>query len=480
MSPRKTTSAPRQVTGARKGTRAGAADSKLWQGRFNLGMASSMEALSFSLHFDEKLYREDIEGSQAHAKGLQAAGVLTAAEQKAIEKGLEGIRNDLDAGLAIFSPADEDIHMAIERVLTERIGDVGKKLHTGRSRNDQIATDFKLYVRRRAKEIDALVLELQKVLYHKARQYETLIMPGYTHVQQAQPIYASHYLLSFLWALQRDRSRLQHVMQTSEEMPLGSGALAGSSFPYKRSVVARELGFPKVSQNSIDATSHRDFALELLHAIASLGALMSRYAEDWVIWSTSEFGFLRLGEAFTSGSSMMPQKKNPDSMELIRGKAGRLLGNYTRLFTVIKGAPMCYSRDLQEDKEPVFDSVETVTTCLKVMAEAVETMELVPKAILNKMHPTLLATDLADMLVEQGMAFRDAHHVVGRLVGRAEALGVPFLELPEIEWEGIPDAGRLRRRLTFAFSIERRNIEGGTGSRSVLKQLKAAARLIGE
>jgi argininosuccinate lyase len=452
--------------------------SAMWAGRFSGGMSPSMEKLSVSLHFDKKLYREDIEGSMAHAHGLYAAKVLTASERDRMIAGLKGILADIAAGKALFKPSDEDIHMAVERILTDRIGDLGKKLHTGRSRNDQVATDFRLYVMRRAEVLTGRVEELQGALLAKAKQYKADIMPGYTHVQQAQPILIAHYLLSFFFALERDKSRLRHAWWSAGEMPLGSGALAGSAFPYNRQLVAERLGFPAVSRNSIDATAHRDFALEFLGALGCIGILLSSYAEDFVIWSTSEFGYVKLGEAYTSGSSMMPQKRNPDSMELIRGKAGRLLGAQARLFTVLKGLPHGYDRDLQEDKEPVFDAVETASTCLQVMAEAIESLTFDTKKILKRMQPALLATDLADVLVEKGVPFRDAHHIVGRLVGEAEKKNVSFLELPLASWKDVPDAAKVKKQLTYAFSVERRNIQGGTGSKSVAAQIREAEKLM--
>jgi argininosuccinate lyase len=451
---------------------------KLWQGRFQGSMASSMEKLSISLAFDRKLFREDIEGSMAHAIGLNAAGVLTASELRKMTTGLKQVLVDLEAGQDLFEPGDEDIHMAVERILSERIGSLGKKLHTGRSRNDQVATDLKLYVRRRSQSLEALVFALQKALYSKALEYQYDLMPGYTHVQQAQPVYISHYLLSFFWALERDRARLRNACGSAAQMPLGSGALAGSAFPYRRELVAKALGFPELSPNSIDATAHRDWALEFLGAMAILGTILSGYAEDFVLWSTQEFGYIELGEAYTSGSSMMPQKKNPDSMELIRGKAGRLLGNFTRLFTVLKGMPHAYDRDLQEDKEGVFDSVETLEVCLKVMAEAIASVKFRTDVILSKMHPGMLATDLADYLVDRGIPFRDAHHIVGKMIARAEVLKVSFLDLPEEDWANIPDGKTFRKKLTFKYSAERRNIQGGTGSASVKIQLAQAKRIL--
>ncbi len=446
----------------------------MWAGRFSSGMAESLERLSFSLAFDQKLFREDIAGSIGHVHGLHAAKVVTAKERDALISGLEGIRADLEAGRKLFAASDEDIHMAVERVLTERFGALGKKLHTGRSRNDQVATDFRLYVRSRALSVEARVVELQHALLDLATRYRKDLMPGYTHVQQAQPIYIAHYLLSFFFALERDKARLRHAAESAGEMPLGSGALAGSAFPYPRETVAARLGFAAPSRNSIDATAHRDFALEFLHALNSLGLLLSTYAEDFVLFSSQEYGYVKLGEAFTTGSSMMPQKRNPDCMELIRGKAGRLLGNYVRLATVLKGLPHAYDRDLQEDKEGVFDSVETAETCLEVMAGAIASAEFRTETILSKMHPAMLATDLADYLVEKGVPFRDAHHMVGRLIAEAESEGVSFLELSEEAWKDIPDGKAFRKRLTFAYSAERRSIRGGTGSASVTAQLREA------
>ncbi len=464
---------------ARKGKKEkGKGVAAMWAGRFTGGMAASMERLSVSLDVDSKLYREDIEGSMAHSHGLHAAGVLTSKERDKMIAGLKSVLDDLEAGKDLFSSSDEDIHMAVERILTERIGDLGKKLHTGRSRNDQVATDFRLYVMRRTEELVEQIEGLQHALLQRAKEYRKDVMPGYTHVQQAQPISTAHYLLSFFFALERDKSRLRHAWETAGEMPLGSGALAGSAFPYPRNLVAQRLGFPTATRNSIDATAHRDFALEFLGALGCLGVLLSSYAEDFVIWSSSEFGFLKLGEAYTSGSSMMPQKRNSDSMELVRGKAGRMLGAYSRLFTVLKGLPHGYDRDLQEDKEPVFDAAETAEVCLQVMTEVVSTLQFQREAILKKMQPALLATDLADLLVEAGIPFREAHHIVGRLIGEAEAKGISFLDLPEKSWKDVPNAAALRKKLTFAESIERRNIQGGTGSKSVAAQLKEAEKLL--
>jgi argininosuccinate lyase len=452
----------------------------MWDGRFDCGMAQSMIDLSFSLDFDKELLEEDIQGSLGHGKGLVESGVLSKADYAKIRKGLLGILDDVHAGKNLWLPTDEDVHMAVERVLTDRIGDLGKKIHTGRSRNDQVSTDFKLYMRHRAEEIRTLVVELQKSVLDVAKKNFGKIMPGYTHLQQAQPILFSHYMMSLFFALTRDVKRLDNFLDLHVELPLGSGAIAGSAFPYHRQLVAEELGFERPSANSIDAVSHRDMALEFLNDLAIIANTLSRYAEDFVIWSSSEFGYLTLSDAFSSGSSMMPQKKNPDSMELIRGKSGRMLGNYTAMFTLVKGAPLSYSRDLQEDKQPVFDSTHTVKVLLRVMSEAISTARWNFDKMEDRMLPALLATDLADILVEDGIPFRDAHRIVGSLVGEAAKLGEQFTDLSDEEWaaKGVPNPKDVKKRLTFAYSVSRRNIEGGTGANSVKNQFKKAEAIL--
>jgi len=450
----------------------------MWDGRFESGMAPSMKELSFSLHFDKELLTEDIDGSVAHCHGLEESGVLTTAERETICTELLQIRQDLLEGADLFSEDDEDIHMAVERILTDRIGDLGKKLHTGRSRNDQVSTDFKLYMRNRSLELMIELRQTLQVLLELATEHKEEVMPGYTHMQQAQPILFSHYLMSMFFALHRDYQRFAGFMQVHNQMPLGSGAMAGSAFPYQRELVAKKLGFPEVSLNSIDAVSHRDMALEFLSHCAIAGSTLSRYAEDMVNWSSAEFGFVTCHDAFASGSSMMPQKKNPDSMELVRGKSARLLGNFTTLFTVTKGAPLTYSRDLQEDKEPVFDSVNTLRVMLQVMRETYGSATWNFAVMKQKMLPALLATDLADLLVENGTPFRDAHHLVGALVGKAARSGCEFTELPDSDWQELPKGLELRDKLTFEFSVGRRNIEGGTGPNSLEKQLQQAEAIL--
>ena len=449
----------------------------MWGGRFSKGNSTAMEQLSYSLHFDQKLYEHDIEGSLAHCEGLLDSGILTLEEKEKVHKGLLEVKEEIAQNRAEFNPLDEDIHMGIERLLTEKLGDLGKKLHTGRSRNDQVATDFRLYIRKWTEVIFTEITLLQKEILQKAKSYQGWVMPGYTHLQQAQPIAISHYLMSFFFALERDKQRFRNVYLNSEECPLGSGALAGSGFPYDREKVAQRLGFAQASNNSIDATSHRDIALEFSSAIGILSTLFSRYAEDWVTWSSLEFGFIQLSEELTTGSSIMPQKKNPDAMELIRGKTGRLLGAYTSLFTVIKAAPMCYSRDLQEDKEPVFDAVETITVCIKIMQEAVHGIEWNKDRISKAMDSFLLATDVADDLAKAGVPFRDAHHLVGNLVKKAEDKNLDLRELPDEDWQQLPNGLKIKSSLDYEKSLERRDLKGGTGPNSVKNQFIVAEEL---
>jgi len=450
----------------------------LWSGRFSQEIGSDMARLSYSLFCDQALVLEDLEGSIAHSQALVAAGVLTSEEGAALQSELKLLLATAKVQSLPFKDTDEDIHMAIERLLTEKLGDLGKKIHTGRSRNDQVATDFKLWVRRRCGDIINTLRLLQKALVEKATEYEGVWMPGYTHVQQAQPLAISHYLLSFFWALERDVHRYQACLSNHQTLPLGSGALAGSAFPYDRKLVANQLGFPAVSQNSIDATSHRDFALEFLADLAITSSLLSRYAEDFVYWSSKEFGYIRLPDAYTTGSSMMPQKRNPDSMELIRGKTGRMLGNFTALFTAVKGAPLCYSRDLQEDKEPVFDSVQQVLNCLEVMTGVVAGMVFNKEQIKKQADPAMLATDIADALVKLKLPFRDAHFRVGELVKTAELKNTDILHLTPEEWQQILGFTLVPSAFTFDSSLEKRALEGGTAPQEVKQQLIRARELL--
>jgi len=447
----------------------------LWAGRFEAGMSAALRAISFSLHFDRALLPHDVRGSQAHARSLGRSGVLETDEVDAIVSGLDGILRDFLAGQDLFQDSDEDVHMAVERVLTERIGTAGRKLHTGRSRNDQVATAFRLHVRDRSRSAHRDILSLQRAVLEVARAHAGTLMAGYTHMQQAQPVTLGHYMLSLFFALERDRERFLQARSRAGLCPLGSGALAGSAFPVDRRAVAAELGFEGITDNSIDAVSHRDWTLEYLSACAILGTTLSRYAEDFVTWSSSEFGYVTFSDQYTTGSSMMPNKKNPDGFELARGKTGRLVGNLATLLVATKGAPLTYSRDLQEDKEPVFDSARTVEVLLGIFRGALSDAVWHPHLMRSRLTDLLLATDLADLLVESGVAFRDAHHLVGVLVGEAARAGTGLLDLADSAWEPLPQGRVLRGKLSFEASLARRNIDGGTGPLSVARQLGTAS-----
>jgi len=402
----------------------------MWKGRFQQSTDKLLSEFSESISFDWRLYSHDIEGSIAHSKALLAAGIVTASEQKAIETGLRQIGADIDAGKFQFDPALEDVHMNIEAELTRRIGPAGAKLHTARSRNDQVALDLRLYLRAETDAIGAHVRGLQRSLVDLASRNSEVVIPGYTHLQRAQPVLLAHHLLAYVEMLDRDAARLADLRKRIDVMPLGSGAIAGSTIVLDRALIARELGFAALSQNSIDAVSDRDFACEILFAVAMIGLHLSRLGEEIVIWASSEFGLVIIPDAFATGSSLMPQKKNPDAAELTRGKTGRLYGNLVALLTTLKGLPLAYNRDMQEDKEPVFDSVDTIKAALAVNAAMVSQLEInASRAAISVGDPMLLATDLADYLVRAGVPFRQAHEIIGKLVAQCIETGRGFSQL---------------------------------------------------
>jgi argininosuccinate lyase len=401
-------------------------------GRFEESMSTLLRDYGESISFDWRLYRQDIRGSIAHARALKNAGFLTEEEFSSIESGLTAIGEEISAGTFTFSKDLEDIHMNIEKELTCRIGDAGAKLHTARSRNDQVATDFRLYLREEIVSLREAIRTLQRALIGLAASNDGVLMPGYTHLQRGQPVPLAHHLLAYVEMLERDHGRLSDTAVRMDELPLGSGALAGSTLVLDREAMARELGFSRVTQNSLDGVSDRDFALELLSALAIVGMHLSRLSEDVVLWTTAEFGFARLSDRHATGSSLMPQKKNPDVAELTRGKTGRLYGNLFRLLTVLKGLPMTYNRDLQEDKEAVFDSIDTARMALAVTAEMMEALVINRQTTTRAAaDPALLATDLADELVRKNVPFRKAHDLVGKLAAESARTGVPLDKLPE-------------------------------------------------
>jgi len=410
-----------------------------WGGRFSGGPSERMQAFSESVSFDAELAPFDIEGSRAQAAMLESIGILTAEERKAIDEGLVEILAEIEAGDFSWDPALEDVHMNIEQALSARVP-AAAKLHTARSRNDQVATDMRLYLRWAAKEIDQSLEGLLKALVGLAEEHVDLLVPGYTHLQRGQPVSVAHHLLAYVEMFARDRERFATFAKRVNVCPLGSGALAGTTLPIDREFVARELGFvdesgePRMTANSLDAVSDRDAPLEFCFNAALSGLHLSRFAEDFILWNSSEFGFVTLPDAYTTGSSLMPQKKNPDALEIIRGKAARLQGNLVTLQSMVKNLPLTYNRDLQEDKPPLFDSFKTLRDCLDVLADLVPGIgfrEDRCRAAVS--DPLLLATDLADYLVEQGVPFRQAHHQVGALVALSEKLEVPINELPEEE-----------------------------------------------
>lgn len=408
------------------------------KGRFTDKLAGVAQRYSESVSFDWRLYHHDIEESIAHSAALAAAGIITAEEAAQIEEGLRAIEVEIDAGDFSWDRALEDLHMNIEAALTKRIGAAGAKLHTARSRNDQIALDLRLYVRAEIAELQRRLRTVQSTLVRLAEQHREVVMPGYTHLQRAQPIFLAHYLLSFVEALARDDERLTDCAGRANVLPLGAGALAGSTIPLDRELIAKRLGFSALSQNSVDAVSDRDFICELLFCLALIGMHLSRLSEDLILWSTSEFGFITFSDDFSTGSSLMPQKKNPDMAELTRGKTGRLYGNLMALLTTMKGLPTAYNRDLQEDKEPLFDSVDTVKDALEVFATMLPALTInVSKMEEAARDPNLLATDLAEYLVKKGLPFREAHEAVGKLVAHALDARIPLNRISVMEMKTI-------------------------------------------
>lgn len=402
----------------------------MWKGRFAQDTSSLVQQFGESISYDWRLFPHDVAGSIAHARAQMKAGLLTGDEFSSIEEGLKEIETDIRVGKFEFKTSLEDIHMNIESELTKRIGAAGGKLHTARSRNDQVATDTRLYCRAQIDKITSAIIALQNVLVNQAERYAASVMPGYTHLQRGQPVTVGHHLLAYVEMLQRDKGRLSDCRTRLNISPLGSGALAGSTINLDREAIAKELGFDGVTRNSMDAIADRDFIAELLFVISMCGVHLSRLSEDLILWCSSEFGFVSLSDAHTTGSSLMPQKKNPDVCELTRGKTGRLVGNLMNLLVAMKGLPITYNRDLQEDKPPLFDSVDTILIVLAVNTEMIAAMEMrEDRCLAAASDPMLLATDLADALVKFGVPFRSAHELVGKAVAESVKSGVPLDEL---------------------------------------------------
>ena len=413
---------------------------KLWGGRFQKETDNLVNELNASISFDQRLYKEDITGSMAHARMLGACGIISMEDVAAILEGLQSILEDVEAGKVEFTADNEDIHMNVEALLTARIGDAGKRLHTARSRNDQVALDFRMYVREQIPVIVSQLLELESVLCRQARQYQTAVMPGYTHLQRAQPISFAQHLMAYASMFSRDVTRLEDCAKRLNECPLGSGALAGTTYPIDRWQTAKALDFDAPMSNSLDGVSDRDYALELMSALSILMMHLSRFSEEVILWCSWEFKFIELDDAYATGSSIMPQKKNPDVAELVRGKTGRVYGDLMSLLTVMKGLPLAYNKDMQEDKEPVFDAIDTVEMCLPVFAAMIDTMTVRTDNMRKAAGKGFInATDCADYLTQTGMPFRDAYTGTGKLVAACTAQGKTLEELSLDELKAVSE-----------------------------------------
>ena len=454
---------------------------KLWGGRFTKAADKTVEGFTSSLAFDRRLYRQDIRGSIAHARMLARQGIISAADAAAIEQALHAIQTEIESGLFPFRQEFEDIHLNIEKRLTELIGPAGGRLHTARSRNDQVATDVHLWVKEEIAAIQALVTDLQGVLVDQAAAHQDVIMPGYTHLQRAQPILLSHHLMAYFWMLERDHGRLADCLKRADISPLGAGAMAGTTFPIDREFTARELGFAAVYPNSMDAVSDRDFIVEFLAAAAICQMHLSRLCEELVNWSSTEFGFVEMDDSYSTGSSIMPQKKNPDVAELVRGKTGRIYGNLMALLTVLKGIPLTYHSDLQEDKERLFDSVDTLKLCLTVTAGMLATLRFNRERMARAVRQDFSnATDLADYLARKGLPFREAHEVVGKAVLHCIQSG-KFLadcSLQELQSFSPLFEADVFEAIAPETCVAQRTSQGGTAPGEVRRQLAMAEQIL--
>lgn len=448
---------------------------KAWDGRFREKTHRLVEAFTRSVMVDGRLYAEDIAGSVAHCKTLAKAKILTETEARKIIRGLDAVKQEFDCGQFVFAPQDEDIHMAIERRLTEIIGPLGGKLHTGRSRNDQVALDIRLYLRTQLDKLHTGVTDLQRVLVAKAAENQTVMMPGYTHLQRAQPVLFAHHLLAYVEMFERDKGRVRDARGRLNVMPLGSGALAGTNYPINRRYTAALLDFPAVTANSMDAVSDRDFMIEVASALSIMMMHLSRLSEELILWASQEFQFVDLPDAFCTGSSMMPQKKNPDIPELVRGKTGRVYGHLFNLLTLLKSLPLTYNRDLQEDKPALFDALDTVASSLDVMTELMRHVQVNHETLTRALQGGgLLATELADYLVMKGVPFREAHGITGRIVRAAldQGLDVNDLSLDELQGFSKRIAPDLFPRLTAEAAIDHKGQVGGTARARVAQRIK--------
>jgi argininosuccinate lyase len=459
----------------------GAPAHKLWGGRFSTGPAPALEAVNRSIGTDFRLWPFDIRLSKAWAVALWNAGILTLDESRRLELGLDAVARRFAAGEAPVA-TDEDVHTMIDRLLHAEVGEVASKLHTGRSRNDQVSTATRLWCIDACDHIDSAVRNLQHVMVRQASQHQESLMPSYTHMQRAQPVSAAHWMLSHFWPLDRDRARLAAAARSAGVLPLGSGAVAGCAFPISRVLLKGSLGFSAISKNSIDAVADRDFIAELLFALSLTGAHLSRLAEDLILYGSSEFGFVRFGDSYTTGSSMMPQKRNPDALEIARSSGARMLGDLTALLATLKGLPSSYNKDLQDDKRVLFDAVDGMLLILPAVAGTLDELTFDTTRMASAVSSTMMATDLADYLVGKGITFREAHSSVGQLVRQAEQTGVDLHALPLSTFVAAHAAfgSDVLDALSARASVERREVEGGTGPRAVRAQLDAAVATLSQ
>lgn len=453
---------------------------KLWKGRFSKASTSSADEFNASIGFDQRMYREDITGSIAHAKMLGKQGIITPDESRLIIKTLNEILDDIEAGKVEFTIESEDIHMNIETLLTERIGDTGKKLHTARSRNDQVNVDIRLYLKKETSSIDALIKELLEALEKLAKEHVDTVMPGYTHLQRAQPVTLAYHLLAYYQMFSRDRERFADCLQRIDRLPLGSGALAGTTYNTDRDFLAKELGFAGVLPNGMDAVADRDFSIEFINCCAISMMHLSRFCEELINWSSVEFGFIEMDDAYSTGSSIMPQKKNPDMAELIRGKSGRVYGDLMTLLTICKGLPMAYNKDLQEDKEPVFDAADTLKASLGIFREMILTMSVKKDNMESAAkYGYMNATDAADYLVSKGIPFRDCHEIIGRIVLHCIGKGIAIDDMSMEEFKSFSDKFEddIYDKISIRSCIEAKKSKGSTSFESVKQQLADIEKL---
>ena len=448
---------------------------KLWEGRFNKETNKLLEKFNASIDFDKRMYEEDIKGSIIHSRMLAKQGIIGLNEQKEIERGLLQIKSEIEMGNFEFKISDEDIHMSIEKRLTEIIGSAAGKLHTARSRNDQVALDIKMYVRKEAENIKSLLINMESIILDLAKKYKATVIPGYTHLQRAQPILFSHHLMAYFQMFKRDISRIGDFLERIDEMPLGAGALAGTTFNLDRDFVAQELGFSRPTENSLDSVSDRDFIIELAMIISVISMHLSRFSEEIIIWCTSEFSFVALDDAFATGSSIMPQKKNPDIAELVRGKTGRIYGNLIAILTIMKALPLAYNKDMQEDKEGIFDSIDNIKVSIEIFYLMLSTITVNEEKILESMKSGFLnATDVADYLAKHDVPFRQAHKITGEIVSYCEKENITIEEMSLEDFRKFSEVFEvdILSEITIENCINKRNSFGGTSISNVEMQIE--------